>query len=128
MTAGCDSTSAFHGKGKVSLLKVLEEFPEFYDTFARVDLSFEMDSSTKRELETFVCRMYKEYHVDKVDDAPYNIFRLEKYESDKMPFTKDALKKHMRRINYQAAIWQMALISEIELPEITDHGWLVSNA
>eukprot|EP00794_Sanderia_malayensis_P001920 gene1920-2177_t len=93
---GCDSTSAFHGKGKVSLLKVLEEFPEFYDTLARLGLSFHMDSSTKRELETFVCRIYNQYHVDKVEDAHYNIFRLGKYDSDKMPCTKDTLKKHMR--------------------------------
>ena len=125
--SGCDSTSAFHGKGKVTSLKVLDDFPDLYESFANFGSSFTPNSSLINALELFVCRLYKQQASNKVDEARFTIFSLGKYGADQMPCTKDALDKHIQRSVYQAAIWQNALSAIVDCPNITNHGWLVDN-
>ena len=123
---GCDSTSSFHGKGKVTSLKALDDCPDLYESFARFGCCFTPDSALVNALEVFVCHLYKQLTMDRVDEARFKIFSLRKY-ADQMPFTKDALNKHIQRSVYQAAIWKNALNATVECPNITNHGWLVDD-
>ena len=124
--SGCDSTSAFQGKGKLTCLKVLEKNPNFVDSFTNLGSCFTPSSNLEHELEVFVCHLYKQ-DVDTVNDARFKLFCLGKYAGNQMPCTKDALGKHVKRAAYQAAIWHKALQPVVEYPEITNHGWQVEN-
>ena len=45
---GCDSTSAFHGKGKVTSLNMLDDYPDLYKSFADFGFSFTPDLTLVR--------------------------------------------------------------------------------
>ena len=122
---GCDSTSAFHSQGKVKPLKVLDCNPEFFETFKNIGSSLIASTVLEKELEKFVCILYKQKEVDDVDMARYNIFRLGKYGGSDMPCTKDALYKHIRRVTFQATIWRRSLDPMMNCPDIAEHGWIV---
>ena len=122
---GCDSTSAFHGKGKVTSLKVLDDYPDLYESFTSLGSSFTPNSTMVNALELFVCRLYKQQTTNKVDEARFKIFSLGKYGADEMPCTKDALNKRIQRSACQAAIWKNALNATVDCPNIINHGWLV---
>ena len=124
---GCDSTSAFHGKGKIASLKVLDDCPDLYESFANFGSSFTPSVALVNALELFVCRLYKQQTSTKADEARFNIFSLGKYGADQMPCTKDALNKHIQGSVFQAAIWQNALSAMINCANITNHGWLVDD-
>ena len=44
-----------------------------------------------------------------------------------LPPTKDALRKHIDRSNYQAALWKYALTPEVQIPSPDGHGWVISD-
>ncbi len=56
---GCDSTSAFVRRGKVTPLKLLQKHPEFTDTFMQLGLSPSVEPQLFEDLEHFVCLMYR---------------------------------------------------------------------
>ena len=112
---------------KISSLKVLDDCPDLYESFANLGSSFTPSWALVNALELFVCRLYKQQMTTKVDEARFKIFSLGKYGADQMPCTKDALNKHIQRSVYQAAIWQNALSAMIDCPDITNHGWLVGD-
>lgn len=124
---GCDSTSAFQGKGKLTCIQVLDRYPELLDSFANLGSCFTPSLNLQRALEVFVCRLYKQSDVDMVNEARFRLFNLGKYGCNQMPCTKDALDKHVQRAAYQAAIWHKALHPVVEYPDITHHGWLVDS-
>ena len=73
---GCDTTSAFRGKGKKSAWQVWEVFPDVTEVFSR--LSSMPDSVTDNDmemLEAFVCIMYDRATCTfKVNDARFELF------------------------------------------------------
>ena len=42
-----------------------------------------------------------------------------------MPCTKDALKKHISRVIFRAAIWRRSLNSIMNFPNLVGHGWII---
>ena len=53
---GCDSVSAFAGKGKVSSLKLLKGNTTFQETFANLGASWALSEKMFRKLESFTCK------------------------------------------------------------------------
>ena len=51
---GCDSTSAFKGKGKVKGLKVVETDEAFQKAFSKLGESWEVDEEVMNELERLI--------------------------------------------------------------------------
>ena len=111
----------------MSPLKVLDDFPNFYESFGDLGSCFEPSPDILNALEVFVCRLYKQPTSTSVNEARLKIFGLGKYCVNQMPCTKDALVKHIRRSAYQAAIWRNALNAMVDYPAMTNHGWLVDN-
>ena len=60
---------------------------------------------------------------DSVNEARLKMFVKGKSSIDALPPTQDALSLHVSRSNYQAFIWNTALINEIQLPSPDGHGW-----
>lgn len=55
---GCDSTSAFAGKGKLGALKLVKESKTFQESFKSLGTSWDVSEEVHRNMESFVCRMY----------------------------------------------------------------------
>lgn len=58
----------------------------------------------------------------------YELFRLKNSDmsSGPLPPCKDALQLHIKRVNYQVAIWRRSLKKSPTIPDATDgHGWKV---
>lgn len=101
---GCDSTSAFYGKGKKKALNLLMKEREFCHAFSDLGENFDVEPATAASLESFVCKLYGQQNVTTVNEARYNMFRLQRKSEITMPPNKDALYEHMKRANYQAGI------------------------
>ena len=70
---GCDSTSAFYGKGKQKALKLLEAKPEFHGTFTRLGTSSQLDDEILPSLEKFVFLLYGQ-DAQSLDESRYKFF------------------------------------------------------
>ena len=52
---GCDTVSAFKGRGKLKPLKILQQTPRFVDTLARLGEKWVVDDSILDELDALTC-------------------------------------------------------------------------
>lgn len=131
---GCDTTSAFKGKGHVGPLKTMEKKPRYVVTFAQLGNSWEVSDETMKSLEAFTCAMYGNNRCSSVDelrlckmkesceDKPTNALR--NVDMSTLPPCKRCLIQHIRRVNYQVAIWQRAHEPHPTIPPPTEnHGW-----
>ena len=133
---GCDSTSAFKGKGKVKALKLLQQRLKFVPVFESLGESWSVTEQQLDELEEFVCLLYGRQKTKKVDDVRHMAL-LEKCKGPDGVISPDAnidlatlppcrrsLKQHALRSNYQVAIWKLADIPCPDVPDpTTGHGW-----
>ena len=55
---GCDTVSAFAGKGKAKALKILRRNREDQDIFLKLCQEWDMSSGLMDKLETFTCLLY----------------------------------------------------------------------
>ncbi len=122
---GCDSTSAFYGKGKSKPWKILENFPDFMAVFSSIGSTYSVSEEEFAMVEKFTWHIYGQTNVDKVDTARYCIFRLGQFGEDTMPCTQNVLRQHLNCTSYQACIWKRALQQVIAAPNINECGWSV---
>ena len=78
------------------------------------------------KLERFVCQLYGKASRD-VNDLRYKLFCAKGLQSPQLPPKRDALRKHIRRADYQAAIWKRSLESHPEIPSLAENGWKIVN-
>ena len=124
---GCDSVSAFYGKGKKKAFSVAMEEKSFVETFCSLGEHFDMSANLLDRLQRFVCKLYG-VDLSSVNEARYNIFCVSpKSLEHSLPPTKDALEQHSLRANYQAAIYRRALSQWISAPTPAGRGWTVSD-
>lgn len=123
---GCDSVSAFKGKGKVKPLDLLLKSDDFVTLFAELGTEWETSESVLPTTERFVCAMYDQKECSDVNVARYNLFRLTcKSDSQLLPPNQDCLLHHVKRANYQAAIHRRSLLPYINAPSPDGHGWKI---
>lgn len=119
---GCDTTSAFYGKGKRKALDIASKSPEFLDAFCALGSSFTLCQSTVAVLEEFVCKLYGQISKD-INETRYKLFCISSPSEQNLPPTKDVLREHCKRCNYQAAIHRKCFEQYISAPSPTDQGW-----
>ena len=105
---GCDSTSAFKGKGKIKPLRLLLETPNAVQSFQRLGSDWDLDDELSVALEEFVCSLYGQQTTE-VNVARYNIFTLKCRVDSALPPNKDCLQLHSQRASYQTAIYRRCL-------------------
>ena len=122
---GCDSTSAFYGKGKKKAYAIASGNVEFTQAFTKLGSDFSLDESTTTVLERFVCHLYGQPREKSVNDVRYKIFchATSSLPERNMPPTHDALQNHCKRANYQAAIMKSSLKQQIDAPTPVGQGW-----
>ncbi|KAK3741541.1 hypothetical protein QZH41_002925 [Actinostola sp. cb2023] len=126
---GCDSVSAFAGRGKLSALNLLDNV--FYrQGFADLGKEWQLTDQLFGILEEFTCRLYSlRSPVKDVNELRYQLFRTKKgdVESGQIPPCRDCLYLHALRANYQAGIWQRSLESNPVVPSPVGHGWFADH-
>ncbi|CAG9766614.1 unnamed protein product [Ceutorhynchus assimilis] len=121
---GCDTVSAFAGKGKATTLKVARKDKEFACAMSK--LGETVDDRTKIVLEP--CRFYiNTTKITSVNELRFILFcgKQGNIESHNLPPCQSILHKHISRANYQAMIWKKALYPQPDKPSPEGHGWLL---
>lgn len=120
---GCDSCSAFKGKGKIKPLNMMQTKQIYLKAFQELGSSWNITDSLIENLETFVCELYGHPNSKKVDNVRYIIFKS-KFKMDvALPPNSDSLLCHIKRANYQAHIHRRCLDKYVNAPSPSLHGW-----
>ena len=125
---GCDSTSAFAGKGKLSALKLLRRNQLYSDLFSELGVEWSVSSELFQKLQEFVCVWYGTKSTD-INKSRYQLFCIKKgeIESYQLPPCADSLFKHVLRANYQAAVWKRSLEPQPDIPSPLGLGWTLKH-
>ena len=122
---GCDTVSAFAGKGKIRALTIWKANAEFKEAFAQLGIQWNLPPNLLVKLEEFVCK----YHATRpatrnIDALRYNVFCARKgdAESHQLHHCQYCPRKHAIRANYQAAIWRRSQINDPETPDPVGNG------
>ena len=120
--SGCDSVSAFHGKGKrVCFTTGLEE--PFNTELAKLGSEgFLLEPTATPTFEKYICSIYI-CKTDNINEGRFQIFCSSAPEERSLPPTKDCLLQHLRRAKYQARIWKLATTAIMNCPSPVGHGW-----
>ena len=79
-----------------------------------------------KEVEEFVCKMYKLDSIGSVDEARTILFS-KKGKPEALPPKSDALSLHVKRVHYQAVVQKQAHCSEPHLPDPETLGWKIAD-
>ena len=123
---GCDSVSAFAGKGKASALKLLTSNRDIQEIFLELGQEWDLSPELVDKLEAFTCLLYgPKASSTRVNDLRYHLFCAKKgeIESHQLPPCRDCLVKHAQRANYQAGIWRRCLEQDPHVPSPVGRGW-----
>lgn len=123
---GCDTISAFAGRGKITALKQLKSDKAYQEAFAELGRSWEVSEELSDKLQAITCHLYlPSTNTTEVNKLRYQIFcaRRGEVDSSQLPPCEDCLSMHILRANYQAAIWQRCLEPSPSVPSPKDCGW-----
>ena len=98
---GCDTTSFICKHSKISTWKVFLKHHALFSSLGEGELTEEK----MKEVEEFVCKMYKLESIGSVDEAQAILFS-KKGNPEALPPTSDALSLHVKRVHYQATVWK----------------------
>jgi hypothetical protein len=108
---GCDSVTAFPFKGKVKALQLVMSSRSIQTTFNELGANWDPSEELLNALEEFVCCMERRtVHYTDIDEVRNHLFCRDLRSEELIPPTKDSLRQHSRRSNYQAAV----------LPQVAD--------
>ena len=117
---GCDSTSQFTGHGKRSAWKVYVKYPELLSGIGTKKL----EEKAFNDAERFVSMLYSGNEgVSDINEVRYNLFVKGK-SIEALPPTRDALRLHVERANFQCYVWKRATHPIQDLPDPTKCGWI----
>ena len=125
---GCDTTSAFCGKGKKSAWAAWNCYPEVTEAFnymaANPYRPVSMDAHHVQLLERFTVILYdKTSYLDSVNEVRRELFCQKSRTMDHIPPTQDALLQHMKRVAYQSGIWATSELAQQPTPSPEGWGW-----
>ena len=124
---GCDTVSAFAGKGKSKALKMLMKNDTYVRAFMNIGISWNVCDELFSSIEEFVCDLYGK-KVKNVDLLRYQMYCAKggKIEPEALPPCRSSLKLHVTRANFQAGIWHRVIFPSPDIPCPSSHGWEVS--
>ena len=95
-----------------------------------------MSEALLNDLDEFTCCLYGKPRVKTVNEMRFvmmnelcskndnNLDRLKVVDMAKLPPCRRSLEQHIRRVNFQVAIWKRAHIATPDVPSPNDgHGW-----
>ena len=126
--SGCDTTSAFWGKGKKCFWQAWMEFEEVTDTFVYLaSHPFKpLDSNCEnfRKIERLIVLVYDKTSTSlSINQTRRELFCLKNVTMERMPPTQNALLQNTKRAVYQASIWVTSTEAQQMIPSPVDYGW-----
>ena len=123
---GCDTVSAFAGRGKKTAFEAWRAYPDITTVFRT--LSKTPTSVTEQQiksLQRFVVLMYsRTSSLSSVNEARQALFAQGTRTIQNIPPTEAALIEHIKRAVYQGGhVWGQALVPIQLLPSPSDWGW-----
>ena len=131
---GCDSTSAFSGKGKKLAFDLIShggaKGQEARRAMIEIGKSFQLSEEALQLMEQFTCALYGRPQAGSINTVRYELFCRGKSSSSQLPPCQDALMRHARRANHQAGIWRRSLqgSASVPLPHADKQGWLLCDS
>lgn len=128
---GCDTVSAFVGKGKKTAWESWKAYPDIATTFVSlVDNPFSLDENQEvhmQKIERFIVIMYERASsLVSVNEARRHLFTKKGRDIQAIPPTYAALYQHVRRAVLQGGhCWGQALAVSPTLPSPVDWGWKI---
>jgi len=125
---GCDTISAFSGKGKWKAVQLLQRNERYVQAMASIGQEWAVSEETFKDTEALVCHLYGK-KCQSVDVLRYEIHcaRGGKVDPEALPPCESSLRLHVTRANYQAAIWRRAIDPLPVIPSPHGHGWEVDH-
>ena len=126
---GCDTVSAFFGKGKLSAWAAWKCYPVVTAAFRYIAenpfVAIDMTSDYFKLLERFTVVMYdRTSQLSTVDEARRALFcHRDRIMMEALPPTQGALLQHSNRAVYQASIWNTADQHQQQSPYPEGWGW-----
>lgn len=122
---GCDTVSAFAGRGKKTALETWKVFPEVTVAFEELlHMPADISAEAMALLERFVVLMYDRTSDSlQVNDARKQLFTQKSQTLENIPPTQAALKQHIKRACYQANSWNQALVLAPDVLDPSEWGW-----
>ena len=110
---GCDTVSAFCGRGKKTAWNTWKVYPEVITAFEEFPLMQTETSDIAMEtLERFVVLLYdRTSDIMNVNDSRKYLFTQKTRSLENLPPTQEVLKQHIKRARYQSICWKKALTS-----------------
>ena len=114
---GCDTTSAFFGKGKKSAWEAWNLYPEVTAAFIYMSTHphtpLTKESQHFRYLERFTVVLYdKTSSLGSVNEARRELFCQKNWTMESIPPTQDALLQHCKHVAYHAGIWTTSELAQ----------------
>lgn len=125
---GCDTVSAFLGKGKKSGWLAWKAYPKVTEVFTNIFRNpftpVDIQSDTFRVLERFTIICYQRTsQVESVNEARREMFCRQNKTMETLPPTQSALFQHTKRAVYQVGIWSTCDVPQQQLPTPEEWGW-----
>ena len=120
-------------------LKVLQKLPKFQPILAELGREWEITEELFAGLEEFTCAIYGRPRLKSIDSLWFTLIKEKCGDDDKLhlghnvdlatlPPCRGVLQQHIRRVNYQVAIWRRAHIAVADVPSPNDgHGWTLNS-
>ena len=126
--SGCDTTSAFNGKGKKSVWQAWHVYEDITETFVYLASHpfqlLDVDDDHFKKIERLTVILYdKTSPLRYINDTRSELFGHKNRAMDKLPPTNDALLQHVRRAVYQAGIWKTSTQIQLLIPSPHDFAW-----
>ena len=121
---GCDTISAFSGKGKVKPLQLMLKNIAYFDLFASIGGEPELLEDLFRVVQKFICVLYG-HKEDNTNNVCYKLYAAKQGRLDpkSIPPCSDSLRMHAARATYQVYIWRNCLESHPDIPSPVGFGW-----
>jgi len=120
---GCDTVSAFAGKGKSKALKMLINNKDHQDTFAELGREWDVSMELMNKLEHFTCLLYApKTSSTNVNELRYHLFCAKKVMLKAICFHLAEI-AYTLQLNYQASIWRIYLEQYPNIPSPEGRGW-----
>ena len=125
---GCDTTSAFRGKGKKLAWQAWQVYEDVTETFRYLaSHPFEYlstDSAHFQKIERFTVILYdKTSPLSSVNEARKDLFCHKSRSIDRIPPTQNVLLQHSQRAVYQAGIWTTSTQVQQMIPSPQEFAW-----
>jgi hypothetical protein len=126
--SGCDTTSAFQGKGKKSAWQAWQAYKDITETFVHLaGHPFELLSTSSdhfKKIERLTVILYdRTSALSSVNEARQELFCQKNRSMDIIPPTQDALLHHSQRAVYQAGIWTTSAHVQQDVPSPETFAW-----